>query len=319
MRKTLLSLLLLLVPLFVCAQYKANAKRKHAFAKKKNKPRNEYIVGIGAANFLGEVGGANQIGTHFVKDFEFAATRPSIALGIRYRPSPRWAVNGGLHYMMISGNDALTTEPYRQNRNLSFRSPIIELSVQAEFFLTKEQMGRNYNIRNVKKGKSTDIQAYVFVGVGGFFFNPQAKYNGSWVNLQPLGTEGQGLPGGAKKYSRVSVCIPYGIGAKYAISKEWAVGLEVGIRKTFTDYLDDVSTVYYDNAALKAAHGEMGAYLADPSLHNFPESLGGDKTGLMQSAAGEQRGDPKAKDAYMFTNVTVSYRFPYRRRTRSKF
>ncbi|HET6226894.1 MAG TPA: DUF6089 family protein [Bacteroidia bacterium] len=319
MRKTLLSLLLLTVPLFVCAQYKANAKRKHAFSKKRNKPRNEYIIGFGGSNFLGELGGANQIGTHFVKDMEFVATRPSIALGLRYRPSPRWAFSGGLHYLMLSGADRLTTEPYRQNRNLSFRSPIIELSAQAEFFLTKEQMGRAYNIRNVKKGASTDIQAYVFVGVGGFFFNPQAKYNGSWVNLQPLGTEGQGLPGGSKKYSRIGVCIPYGLGAKYNITKEWAVGIEFGIRKTFTDYIDDVSTVYYDNDALKAAHGEKGAYLADPSLLNYPESLGGDATGAQQTAAGQQRGDPKAKDAYMFTNVTISYRVPYRRRTRSKF
>jgi len=319
MRKTLLSLLLLLVPLFVCAQYKANAKRKHAFTSKRNKPRSEYILAVGGANFLGELGGANQIGTHFVRDFEFSATRPSVALGLRYRPSPRWAVSGGLHYLMLTGEDRLTKEPYRQNRNLSFRSPVIEFSVQAEFFLTKEQLGRNYNIRNVKKGASTDIQAFVFVGVGGFYFNPQAKYNGSWVNLQPLGTEGQGLPGGPKKYSRIGLCIPYGIGAKYGITKDWAVGLEVGIRKIFTDYLDDVSTVYYDNNALKAAHGDMGAYLADPSLYNYPPELGDPNGGAKQSATGEQRGDPKSKDAYMFTNVTVSYRFPYRRRTRSKF
>jgi hypothetical protein len=317
MRKTILLLLILCVPLLLSAQYKR--KNRSAFGTKKNKVRKEYIVGIGGANFLGELGGANQIGTHFVKDFEFSATRPSLALGIRMRPSSRFAVKGGLHYLMLTGADKLTKEPYRENRNLSFRSPVFELSVQAEFFLTKEQVGHQYNIRNVKGMKSFDIQSYFFVGVGGFYFNPQAKYNGTWINLQPLGTEGQGLPGGAKKYSRFSVCIPYGLGAKYGVSKEWTIGIEIGIRKIFTDYLDDVSTVYYDNAALKAAHGEMGAYLADPSLHNYPESLGGDATGATQTAAGDQRGDPKSKDAYMFTNITVSYKVPYRRRTRSKF
>jgi hypothetical protein len=317
MRKTILLLLILCVPLLLSAQYKR--KKRSSFGSKKNKIKKEYIVGIGGSNFLGELGGANQIGTHFVKDFEFSATRPSLAAGIRYRPSSRFAVKGGLYFMMLSGSDKLTTEPYRQNRNLSFRSPVVELSAQAEFFLTKEQIGHQYNIRNVKGTASFDIQAYVFVGVGGFYFNPQAKYQGSWINLQPLGTEGQGLPGGPKKYSRVGVCIPYGLGAKYGLTKEWTIGIEVGVRKIFTDYLDDVSTVYYDNAALKAAHGEMGAYLADPSLHNYPESLGGDATGAIQSAAGEQRGDPKSKDSYMFTNITVSYKFPYRRRTRSKF
>ncbi len=317
MRKTILSLLILLVPLLLSAQYKR--KSRGTFGKKKSKIRKEYIVGIGGANFLGELGGANQIGTHFVKDFEFSATRPSVAVGMRYRPSPRWAVKGGLYYMMLSGADKLTTEPYRQNRNLSFRSPVFELSAQAEFFLTREQTGRQYNIKNAKTGGSKDFQAYVFVGVGGYYFNPQAKYNGSWVNLQPLGTEGQGLPDGGKKYSRVGVCIPYGIGAKFGISKEWTVGVEVGIRKIFTDYLDDVSTVYYNNDELLKARGEMAAYLADPSLHDYPESLGGDATGAKQTAEGQQRGDPKSKDAYMFTNITVSYKVPYRRRTRSKF
>ena len=127
------------------------------------------------------------------------------------------------------------------------------------------------------------------------------------------------MPGGPNRYSRVGICIPYGIAGKYGINREWSIGLEVGIRKTFTDYIDDVSTVYYDNNALLAAHGKMGAYLADPSLQTYPEELGGNAAGPTQTAAGQQRGDPKSKDAFMFTNITVSYKIPYRRRTRSKF
>ncbi len=316
MRKTLLSLLLLLVPFLLSAQF---SKKRKSFSNKKNKARKEYIVGIGGANFLGELGGANQIGTHFVKDLEFSATRPSVALGMRYKFDPRWSVKGGFYYQMLTGDDKLTTEPYRNNRNLHFRSPVYELSVQAEFFFTKEQLGHQYNIRNVKGVKSMDIQGYLFVGIGGFYFNPQAKYNGTWVDLQPLGTEGQGLPGAPTKYSRFTICVPYGIGGKYGINKDWSIGIECGIRKTFTDYLDDVSTVYYDNKALLAARGQVAAYLADPSLQNYPDALGGNATGATQSAAGQQRGDSKSKDAFMFTNITVSYKVPYRRRTRSKF
>lgn len=316
MRKTILSLLLLLVPLFVCAQYKRHNK---LFSVKRNKPRKEYIVGIGGANFLGELGGANQIGTHFVKDFEIVATRPSFQLAVRYRPVSMVAFKGGFYFQLISGADRLTEEPYRKNRNLSFRSPVVEISGQAEFYFTKDRLAAQYNIRNARRGKSGDFQSYAFIGVGGYFFNPQAKYNGKWVSLQPLGTEGQGLPGGPKKYSRFGLCIPYGLGAKYGINREWSIGIELGVRKIFTDYLDDVSTVYYDNALIKKERGDMAAYLADPSLHNYPEELGGDASGADQTAVGQQRGDPKSKDSYMFTNITLSYKVPYRRRTRSKF
>jgi hypothetical protein len=320
MYKKILLLLILILPLLSNAQYrKGKYKRANNFANSKNKARKEYVFGIGAANFLGELGGANQIGTHFIKDFEFSATRPSAAIGMRYKFAKRYAVKGGLYYQLLSGSDALTKEPYRHNRNLSFRSNIFELSGQFEVYLTREQQGHRYKIKNARGMKSYDYQLYLFGGVGAFYFNPQAKYNGSWVNLQPLSTEGQGLPGGPKKYSRVSFCIPYGVGGKYAINKDYTVGLEVGLRKTFTDYIDDVSTVYYDNNALRAAKGNMAADLADPSLLNYPEELGGATSGANQSATGEVRGHSNWKDAYMFVNLTVTYKVPYKRRTRSKF
>jgi hypothetical protein len=319
MRKLLL-LLLLLSPILSVAQYKKHrVKRANNFSATKSKVRKEFILGIGAANFLGELGGANQIGTNFVKDLEFSATRPSVAIGMRYKFKQHWAVKGGFYYQLLSGDDKLTQEPYRNNRNLSFRSNVFELSIQGEFFFTKEQSGKMYKIKNAKGMKNYDIQGYIFAGIGAFYFNPQARYKGRWVDLQPLGTEGQGLPGGGKKYSRITICIPYGIGGKYALNKDWAVGLEVGVRKTFTDYIDDVSTVYYDNSAIYQARGETASYLADPSLQNYPEALGGDATGFVQSATGEQRGDSSDKDAYMFMNITVSYKMPYKRRTRSKF
>jgi hypothetical protein len=289
MRKKILLLLLLTIPVLASAQYrKPKYKRANNFSNSKNKARKEYVFGIGAANFLGELGGANQIGTNFVKDLEFSMTRPSAAIGMRYKFSKRMAVKGGFYYQLVSGADRLTKEPYRNNRNLSFKSNIFELSVQAEFYITKEQQGHRYKIKNAKGMKNYDYQAYIFVGVGGFYYNPKALYNGTWVSLQPLSTEGQGLAEGKKKYSRVSVCIPYGIGAKYNLNKDWSVGLEIGIRKTFTDYIDDVSTVYYDNAKLRAEKGEMAADLADPSLLNYPAELGGNASGAQQSAAGEQ-------------------------------
>lgn len=320
MQKKLLLLLLIILPFLASAQYGGKRyKRANNFANSKKKPRKEYVFGIGAANFLGELGGANQIGTNFVKDLEFSTTRPSLAIGMRYKTSKRFGVKGGLYYQLVSGADRLTKEPFRNNRNLSFRSHIFEVSVQGEFYFTKEQQGHRYKIKNAKGMKNYDYQAYLFVGIGGFFFNPQAKYEGHWVNLQPLGTEGQGLPGGPKKYKRVNICIPYGIGAKYNINKDYSVGLEIGMRKTFTDYIDDVSTVYYDNDKLRDENGAMAADLADPSLLRYPAELGGNSVNAWQAGPGQQRGDPKDKDAYMFVNITVSYKVPYKKRTRSKF
>jgi uncharacterized protein DUF6089 len=326
MFKKLLIFSFLILPVLASAQYKPNKQARKrskmstgsSFTKRK-KPRPEFIVGVGASNFLGELGGANQVGTFFVRDLEFKATRPSAQIGVRYKFNSRFAVKGGIYYQLLNGSDKLTKEPYRNNRNLSFRSNVWEASVQGEFFITKEQQGARYKIKNAKGVKNYDFQAYIFAGVGGFYYNPQALYKGNWENLQPLGTEGQGMPGQEKKYSRLSICIPYGIGVKEAITKEWSIGLEIGLRKTFTDYLDDVSGVYYDNAKLRAARGDMAADLADPSLMNYPESLGGTNVGLNQTAPGEVRGHSNHKDAYMFINITASYKIPAKRRTRSKF
>lgn len=319
--KTLL-FILLTIPFFASGQAmkgKTSRKKGGGFSTGKKKPRKEYVVGIGVANFLGDLGGANQIGTHFVKDLELSMTRPSVAIGMRYKFNKRMAVKGGFYYQLVSGYDKLTKEQFRMNRNLAFRSSLYELSVQAEFYFTKEQQGHLYKIKNAKGMKSYDFQGYIFLGFGGLYFNPKANYNGRWEALQPLGTEGQGLPGGPKKYKRITACIPYGLGVKEGLNKDWSIGLEVGMRYTFSDYIDDVSSNYYDNAAIKTANGQMAADLADPSLYKMPPELGGDNTDSWQSAPGQQRGNPKDKDAYMFINITISYKMPYKRRTRSKF
>ena len=169
--------------------------------------------------------------------------------------------------------------------------------------------------------KRKDIQAYFFGGVGIFYYNPKGKYtDGNWYALRPLHTEGQGLPGGGKSYGPISVCFPLGLGAKIALDQRWSLGIEYGIRYTLTDYIDDVSGKYYDNNAIKAKYGNIAAYFADPSLLKYPAELGGNASGAWQSAAGQERGNPKYNDAYMFMSFNVNYKIPYKkRRTRSKF
>lgn len=299
--KVKILLFFLLLPLFYFAQSRIRYKY-------------ELLGGVGKTNFLGDLGGANQVGTHFLRDYDFKAIRPLISFGARYRPHRRYAFKSMLEMAIVAGKDSYTQDIYRQNRNLSFSSPIIELSVQAEYYFIGEKRTNLYRISGVKGKKKRKYTMYAFTGIGAFFYSPSAKYDGKRYRLRKLHTEGQGLPGGPKKYSNFNMCIPIGLGYNYIIDRRWSVGAELGFRKTFTDYIDDVSGVYYDKALLKQNFGDIAVALADPSLGTIPTATmpNGDGTGA-------QRGETKYKDAYMFLEFNVNYKFTKKRRTRSKF
>lgn len=280
--------------------------------------RQEVFVATGASNFMGDLGGANKVGSNFVADFDLAMTRPAFAVGYRYRLLEYVSVRGQLAYARLAGNDNATEELHRKNRNLHFRSPLVEFGAIGEFYFLKESSGNVYRLRGVRGGGSINISAYGFVGITGIYFNPRARRNGDWHSLQPLGTEGQGLPGGANKYSRISLSIPFGIGCKYVLDRNWSIGLEYGLRKTFTDYIDDVSTVYYDNDALRAQSGDVAADLADPNL-NLVGDNGDIGDGIFVTAAGQRRGDSKDKDSYMMLMFSLNYKFLKGKRNRPKF
>jgi len=272
--------------------------------------RYEVIYGLGGTNFLGELGGANQVGTNFLRDFEVTQTRPLLSIGMRYKILQDLAVRTSLYFGYLHGDDNTTTETYRNYRNLRFRTPIIEFGPQLEYSIFRERIGHRYNLRRVRGIKGFAINTYFFVGLTGFWFNPQGKYiDGKWYNIQPLGTEGQGLIPTRKKYSHFQLAIPYGIGFKYGLSRKWSVGLDYGVRKTFTDYIDDVSTTYFDNQMIKENYGEIAAYLADPSS--------GEYSGW--TAPGQQRGDARDKDSYMFMSITLTYKLRQNRQGLPKF
>jgi hypothetical protein len=264
--------------------------------------RGEYMLGLGISNFLGELGGRNQIGSPFVWDLEFSQTKPAANLGYRYYIAEKQALRLNLTYGILAGNDNLTTETFRQNRNLNFKTDVFELQFCYELHLYKEELGHVYDLRGVKGTKSSRVGLYFFVGGGGFYFNPKTQLNNTFIELKPLGTEGQGLPGGAEEYSLLQPCLMGGIGLRKALSKQWSVGVELQYTKTFTDYIDDVSTVYYSPLALTEAHGDLAAYVANPSL-NTPEAGGTGATGV-----GAQRGDSSDLDAYLFFKVQFHYK-----------
>ena len=282
--------------------------------------RNEVSFGIGASNFLGELGGRDRIGTNKSPvDLEFSMTRPTFSANYRYKINPWFMVRGGLTYGWLSGTDALTEEQYRRNRNLHFRSPIVEWMALAEFYPWGENSGHLYRSSGVRGRKVRYWSPYGFMGVGGFWFNPKAQYtDGKWYALQPLGTEGQGLPGANAPYRRVSLAIPIGIGVKYALNRQWSIGFEIGHRVTFTDYIDDVSGVYYDNAAIRSAKGDMAAHFADPNIGIVETFVDGNYV-YNPTGPGMQRGNNQENDAYMFAIFSVHYKFLKGRYNFSKF
>ena len=279
--------------------------------------RYELVGGVGVANFMGELGGTGKSGQDYYHDFQFSQSRPLFYAGMRYKILEPLAVKVGLSYGYLHGDDSKTNNIYRHDRNLSFRSPIVELGSQLEFSIIKEQIRHSYSLRRSRRFslRNLNINTYVFAGIAGFWFNPRGKDDGpggdgKWHSLQPLGTEGQGLIDTRPKYHRVQLSIPIGIGFKYAINRQMSIGLEYGGRYTFTDYIDDVSTTYVDNAWLVKERGPLAGRLANKGL--------GELNGYVYQA-GDQRGNPNNNDYYMFTVVSISYKLYTGRNGMPKF
>ncbi|MGZ4037294.1 MAG: hypothetical protein ACXVPQ_05655, partial [Bacteroidia bacterium] len=144
------------------------------------------------------MGGLNKIGTHYSPvDLEFTETKTAFGIGYRYKVFKWLNVSLGGNYLAVKGDDKLTLEPFRNNRNLNFKSNIFELAGRIELVYMANKVGHRYGIKKTlsrrMKNRSWDFSG--FAGFGGFYFNPKGRdASGNWVDLKPLHTEGQGLP-----------------------------------------------------------------------------------------------------------------------------
>ncbi|MCO6500506.1 MAG: hypothetical protein J5I47_09045 [Vicingus serpentipes] len=289
-------------------------------AQKWKRQRVEYSLGFGASNFLGDLGGRDQTGTDFIMDLEPRATRYAANLGYRYQFGRDWFVKGNLIYALVSGDDALTKQPARARRELNFKSHIVELSAQLEYLLIRQKSGHLYRLRGVRGKSWFRFEVYLIGGIGGIWYSPYGRRNGSWTALSGLNTEGQGLPGGPSDYSGFTAVIPYGIGIRRNLGGgarsrrfgSFSISLELTVRKTFSDYIDDVSDVYYNDGgsvAIGNAYGPDAAYFHDPSGHYAYGGYG----------EPQQRGDVTDKDSYMLGIIALNYKVSKRRRNLPKF
>jgi hypothetical protein len=269
----------------------------------------EVGVNFGPSFFLGDLGGNAGKGKTFVKDVNLEFTKLMKGAYITMYPT-KWfgfRLAGGVTY--LEGNDAAINtngldELYRKQRNLDFRTNIWEANACVEVYPTM--------IFSNDPENEPRLRPYGLIGVGVFSFNPQgslkdAAGNKNWYYLHPLRTEGQGMAEYpySQPYQLTQLNIPMGGGIKYYISERVNAGVEVLYRKTFTDYIDDVSTKYIDyrnfSKYLPAQEASLATKLSD-------KAVGIIYPGMTRYPAGTQRGDIKDKDTYFSVVAKIGFR-----------
>lgn len=241
-------------------------------------------VQTGAANYLGEMGGNELTRRDFVSDMKFSQTRTTAGAFARRKINYDFAVKGQLNWLRLSGDDKLSSNPGRNGRNLSFRNDVFELGAELQY-----QFYQVSNISPMSRNKTKFI-CYAGLGAMAVYHNPKTFYNGEWVKLRPLQTEGVA-------YTRVTAAIPATAGFHFTINNQYRIGWNFNWRTTFTDYLDDASTTYVSHPS-----GTLAAQVANRTdeLNVTPEFAA-------NFTPGNKRGDPEHRDSYMSTSIEFSY------------
>jgi len=222
----------------------------------------------------------------------FRLDRPGLGGGVaaRYNVNNRICLKLGASYGQISASDADSDNVFERARNLDFQSDLGDFTTQLEFNFLPYTHGN----------KDEFFTPYLFAGFTVFYFNPITEYEGEFYELRNLGTEGQFK---GEEYTSVNAGWAYGAGFKIDLNYRWSLNLELSARRLFTDYLDDVSTVYPDLEDLAQLRGPIAVALADRSI----ELPGIDTDGL--GDAGRQRGNSIDNDSYVFLGLGLMYYF----------
>lgn len=285
------------------------------------KKYNALGVSLSAMNYYGDIAPLpNKIST------DLGFTRPSLGVSFTHRFGPFYQLTGGFNYGTLAASDAESADPADENsafryvRNLSFRNRIKELSVVGQFDLFPNQGTYISRVR---------WTPFAFLGVAVFHHNPQAKdASGQWVDLEPLGTEGQyaNLPEtavnhGIEPYKKIQLAIPFGIGARFRFNEVIDISGEFSFRYLFTDYIDDVSHNYVDLDLLPEKSQRM-SYRSDEVNPNASEKVGqimSNRTptnstifptvvsGFGHEQVGSYRGNSNDRDIYTMTTIRLTY------------
>ena len=155
-------------------------------------------------------------GLYYIGDINpsrpFHSTEFGAGIFVRQNLNNRWAVRANLLVGSLSASDEAFSVTYQQVRNISFDTPLLELVAQAEFNFLPYKLGATRN--------NSSFTPYFATGFGFLLVS-------SSVNPYQF-------------------TIPFGIGMKFALSKQLEIGFEWSLRKTFSDYVDNLSGKEYD-------------------------------------------------------------------------
>jgi len=240
----------------------------NAQTRRRNFRQHEVGIFVGGSYYLGDL---NPV-------LHFNQTQPAGGFFYRFTPHYRYAFRIGANQGTIMGDDSQSEDSDQRERNLNFKSRI------RDFYLISEFNFLDYRISNDKH----KFSMFLFAGISAFNFQPMGNLGGeNWVQLQPLRTEGQ-----SSGYKLWQMGVPFGVGIKVNVARNVGIGLEWGPRKTFTDYIDDVSATYPDVSKTPPV-GELGLVLSN-------------RTRSGMDVTNTQRGNPRTKDWYFFTGLTVN-------------
>ncbi len=357
--------LLIIAILFLTDDAFSQRRRKNSFQKRRGKSKSvgkyrgsrvrggasrfkpyQYVgFGVNALNYFGDLAPVNKAAS---TDISF--TRPGFGVMYGYRFHPAMAARASFNWGILRGDDN-SSDPVgdasaaRYQRNLSFRNFIKELSLGMEFYILPNNRGTNAR---------PPINGYIYLGIAGFHHQPQGQapefdYQsgsdvplpnglnpGDWVNLKPLGTEGQNLAGASfdSDYSAFQLAVPIGIGGVFSPPGPLSFGVEFGYRFLFTDYLDDVSGNY---VGLNHFDDPIARIFSDRGAEPIAVTTGetrSDVTVVSQDFDGTQyningfvgsgidgskRGNPGDSDMYFVTQIRVTYILSTRQKSTAKF
>ena len=208
-------------------------------------------------------------GSYYLGDLnpgkQFLLTKPAVGAFVRHNFNERLAVRGGFTYGKLHGDDLISN--VNPSRGLNFTTHISDISAVLELNFFEYFIG---SLRHF-------VTPYMFAGGSLFMFNPKDAGNNALRDLNTEGQESIEFPE-RKKYKRTQFAIPFGIGVKYSLNDFMGLSASWTMNKTFTDYIDDVSTTYPDS--------------------------------------GMQRGDPTYDDWYSFAGISLSIRVNYLKKER---
>ncbi len=241
------------------------------FAQSRKRSFRQKEIGFfgGAAYYIGDL---NPRG-------HFLFSSPAAGLYLRLTNHYRYAFRFGFNYGQIYGDDSKSKEADQQERNISFKSKVYELSSLAEFNFVDYRIGHDRH----------RFTMFLFAGLGAYFFDPQSNIGNGYQSLRNIHTEGQ-----SKSYAKYQISVPFGVGLKWNVGDRCGLGIEWGPRRTFTDYLDDVSGSYPD---LPAEGGN--------SYTN--------RTKNGSATTGSMRGNPSTKDWYFYYGINFNVKLRQRK------